>query len=138
MKIRLKATTENLTKLISACENYLISEFSSDDGFNLLITAVEEAFVNIASYAYKNETGYVDFEIFRMDNNRVKVIFSDRGIPFNPIMFNSGKNVENNLDILIPGGLGIELIKRSMKNLQYKYINEKNIFSLEAIREKSK
>lgn len=138
MKIQLKATKENLTKLISACKYYLISEFSSDDGFNLLITAVEEAFVNIASYAYKNDTGCVDFEIFRIGNERVKVIFSDSGIPFNPIMFNSGKNVKNNLDILIPGGLGIKLIKKSMKNLQYKYINKKNIFSFEAIREKSK
>ena len=138
MKIHLKATTENLTKLISACKYYLISEFSSDDGFNLLIIAVVEAFVNIASYAYKNETGSVDFEIFRIDDERVKVIFSDSGIPFNPIMFNSGKSLKNNLDMLIPGGLGIELIKRSMKNLQYKYINNKNIFSFEAIREKSK
>lgn len=138
MKIQLKAITENLTKLISVCTDYLILEFSSDDGFNLLITAVEEAFVNIASYAYKNEPGYVDFEIFRTDNNRVKVIFSDSGIPFNPIMFNRSKNTKKNLDLLIPGGLGIELIKRSMKNLQYKYINGKNIFSFEAIREKSK
>ncbi len=138
MKLHLKATTENLTKLISDCNDYLVSEFSSADGFNLLITAIEEAFVNIANYSYKNEPGYVDFEIFRIDEKRVKVIFSDSGIPFDPTMFNSMENAKNNLDTLIPGGLGIELIKRSMKNLQYKYINQKNIFSFEAIREKIK
>lgn len=132
MKIQLKATKENLTTLISACKEYLISEFSSADGFKMLFTAIEEAFVNIASYAYKDKTGYVDFEIIRTDKNRVRVIFTDNGIPFNPLQFNSEDNAKNNLKNLIPGGLGITLIKGTMENLEYQYTNGKNVFSFES------
>ena len=138
MRIRLTANKEDLNKLLSACREYLKSEFPSNCNFNLLYMSIEEAFINIASYAYDGQDGYVDFEIIALDENRIKIIFTDGGKPFNPVEFKSEINAKNNIDNFIPGGLGIDLIKKTMKNLQYKYINEKNIFSFEAILEKDK
>ena len=138
MKIRLTANKKDFNKLLSACREYLKTEFPPNSNFNLLYLSVEEAFINITSYAYDGQDGYVDFEIITLDENRVKVIFTDGGKPFNPVEFKSEINAKNNIDNFIPGGLGIDLIKKTMKNLQYKYINEKNIFSYEAILEKDK
>ena len=136
MKIRLSAKNENLSKLLAACENYLFSEFSAAS--HLLFMAIEEAFVNIASYAYENKNGYVDFEILRTDDNRVRVTFTDSGVPFDPIHFNDDETAKKHIDNLIPGGLGIALIKHAMENLKYEYTNGNNVFSFETVLEKRK
>ena len=92
--------------------------------------AVEEIFVNIASYAYGEEGGDVCI-IAGLDKemSEITVTFIDRGIRYDPLS-------SENPDITLPvsereiGGLGIFLTKRSMDELSYEYSEGRNILKM--------
>lgn len=132
MKIKIEAKTENIVRLMSFCQDFLLAEFGPDYNGNLLFVAVEEVFTNIASYSFPEGSGYAGIELLRMDENTAKAVFTDGGIPFNPLEFASGERARDNIDRLVPGGLGIYIVKKTMKNLRYEYIGGCNIFSFEA------
>lgn len=89
---------------------------------------VEELFVNVAHYAYGNETGWVTISI-EANNRSVLITFTDEGVPFNPL-------AQTDPDITLPaeerdvGGLGILMVKKSMDELNYKRSGNKNIFTM--------
>lgn len=96
--------------------------------FNLV---VEELFVNIASYAYKdNEVGKCKISI-DYDREKQKVILSieDNGIKFNPLEKENPDTTLSAKEREI-GGLGILLVKKNMDNIEYKYEDNKNILIL--------
>ena len=90
--------------------------------------AVEEIFVNIASYAYGPEGGDALIRIGTEDGG-VSVIFEDRGIPFDP-------TAQEDPDRSSPaeereiGGLGIFLTKRLMDEVTYEYRDGRNILTI--------
>lgn len=135
MKIKIEAKKENLSKVISFCEDFLVSEFNPDYRNNLLLVAVEEIFTNISSYAFGNKTGYAEIELLRTDENKIRASFKDNSCPFNPIEFKSDKRAKDNIDNLVPGGLGLYIVKNSMTNLKYEYNGDCNIFSFETAKE---
>ena len=90
---------------------------------------VEEVVANIVNYAYPDGIDdYLDVEIERQDE-QITFRFRDGGVPFNPLMKDSP-------DISLPmaqrpiGGLGIYLIKMNADDLDYKYVNGENIFTV--------
>ena len=96
--------------------------------FNLV---VEELFVNVASYAYKeNEDGKCKISIeYDKDKQEVKLSIEDNGVKFNPL---EKDDPDTNLPIEDRpiGGLGILLVKKNMDNIEYKYEDNKNILIL--------
>lgn len=90
---------------------------------------VEEIFVNISSYAYKEKTGTCRISVEFKNKSQCKIIFEDSGIPFNPL-----EKEETNISLPLEerpiGGLGILLVKKTMDNVEYKYENNKNILIL--------
>lgn len=131
MKIRIEAKKENLDRLMAFCQDFLLLECSLDYNSNLLLVAVEEVFTNIASYAFRGRKGYAELELVRINENTVRAAFKDDGCPFNPLEFASDDRAGENIDRLVPGGLGIYIVKNTMKNLQYEYTGGYNIFSFE-------
>lgn len=88
--------------------------------------AVEEVFVNISHYAYQPGSGNAEIDITTSENpHGITICFKDRGIPFNPLL-----NEES--DITLPaearriGGLGIFLVRKTMDNVTYRYIDGMN------------
>lgn len=138
MKIRLEAKTENLNKVMAFCKDFLISEIHSGYNDNLLLVAVEEVFTNISSYAGQDKTSYAELELTRTSEDMIRAVFTDNGLPFNPLEFDSDQTAKDNLDSLIPGGLGIYIVKNTMKNLKYEYAGGCNIFSFETAVEEQK
>lgn len=138
MKIKIEAKKENLGKIMSFCKDFMISKIHTDYSNNLLLVAVEEIFTNISSYAFSNEIGYTEIELLLTDKNTIKVIFTDNGRPFNPLEFESDSRAKDNIENLIPGGLGLYIVKNTMKNLKYEYIGGCNIFSFETVAEEKK
>lgn len=134
MNIELTAQKENLTQLLNSCEKYLLDNGIKKESTVSVLVAVEEIFINIASYAYTQKTGNVFINInLNNDGNMktVRILFEDSGIPFNPLEFGDKFTVYDKLNKLIPGGMGIFLVKSTMENLNYEYKNGKNIFSFE-------
>ncbi len=92
--------------------------------------AVEEIFVNIASYAYVPGKGSATVCVeWEPDPKTVSITFFDRGIPYDPLK-------KEDPDVTLPaeareiGGLGIYMVKKSMDEVSYEYRDGQNILCL--------
>ena len=92
--------------------------------------AVEEIFVNIAHYAYKDKTGEVNV-LCELDKekNLFTIIFEDTGIPFDPLK-REDPDVTATAEERNIGGLGIFLTKKLMDEVSYENKDGKNILTL--------
>ena len=92
--------------------------------------AVEEVFVNIASYAYDPAIGPAEVRCEVLDDPlRVVIQFLDHGKPFDPLAKEDADTSEEALMDRI-GGLGILLVKETMDEVSYSYEEGKNILTI--------
>ncbi|MCQ2387784.1 MAG: SpoIIE family protein phosphatase [Clostridia bacterium] len=96
---------------------------------NQILVAVEEIFVNISSYAYQGGNGFVVIKT-DIDKERICISFEDTGVPFNPLE-KADPDITLSAEDRKIGGLGIFMVKKTMDNVSYQNINEKNIFKIE-------
>lgn len=92
--------------------------------------AVEEIFVNIASYAYNPTIGEAQVDIDTAgDPPTVTIRFLDEGKPFNPL---AKKDADTTLTAEERGigGLGILLVKKNMDDVTYSYEDGKNVLTI--------
>ena len=95
-----------------------------------ICVAVEEIFVNIASYAYGGGDGNASLS-FGFDENERKMtlVITDNGVPFNPL-----ERDEPDISLSATereiGGLGIFITKKTMDTISYAYENGKNILTM--------
>ena len=92
--------------------------------------AIEELFVNVARYAYKDGEGEVTLGIgFDKESRTIKFCMRDKGIPFDPLK-------KPDPDITLPaeereiGGLGILITKKTMDTIEYAYENGENVLTM--------
>ena len=95
-----------------------------------LNVVVEEIFVNIAHYAYKNlenveRKAILVFE-YDKEKKELKLTFLDEGIPFNPLQRDDPDVTLSAEDRQI-GGLGIFLVKKIMDTVRYEHVNGQNV-----------
>lgn len=92
--------------------------------------AVEEMFVNIASYAYAPGTGeaVIGCQV-EQEPPSITIQFRDWGKPFDPL-------AKEDADITLSaeerqiGGLGIYMVKNSMDDVDYVYENGQNVLTI--------
>ena len=91
--------------------------------------AIEEAVVNVMSYAYPaGVVGNVNIEA-QADEERLKFTITDNGIPFDPTAKAEVDTTLSAEDRPI-GGLGIHLVRQLMDSINYERIDGKNILTL--------
>lgn len=93
--------------------------------------AVEELFVNVASYAYPDrEDGMATLRMaFDADNKGVTMTLIDSGIPYDPLA-KADPDVTLSAEERKIGGLGIFMAKKSMDNISYIYEDGQNKLSI--------
>lgn len=92
--------------------------------------AVEEMYTNIASYAYKGGKGDAEVDCILSDDPReVTIVFTDGGLPYNPLEKDDPDVTLKAEDRQI-GGLGIFLTKKFMDDIAYEYKDGKNILTI--------
>ncbi|MBE5917777.1 MAG: ATP-binding protein [Pseudobutyrivibrio ruminis] len=127
-RLSVDAKIENLYQITDYVEEKLETIGVSQEHITSICIAIEEVYVNIASYAYKDEAGKVDLEIDTEDSS-IKIRFIDGGTPYNPLE-------KDDPDINLPadereqGGLGIFMIKQIMDTVEYEYKDSQNILTL--------
>ena len=122
------AKTENLEQVLEFVNGLLEEKnFSMNLVFELDI-AVEELFVNIAHYAYISEVGEATIQV-SFEEDKVVIIFIDRGIPYNP-WAKEDPDTTLSLEERQIGGLGIYMVKNSMDEVDYAYIDGKNVVTI--------
>lgn len=95
-----------------------------------LSIAVDEIFSNIIKYAYDPQTGPATIKVTPIrEDNVVEITFIDQGKPYNPLE-------KDDPDVTLPaeergiGGLGIFIVRNSMDDVEYEYVDGNNILTL--------
>lgn len=90
--------------------------------------AVEEIFVNIALYAYREEQGQVEI-VLNLNADVLELTFKDSGVPFNPLI-KADPDTTLSADKRAIGGLGIFIVKKNMDDVTYDYIDGFNVLKI--------
>ncbi len=92
--------------------------------------AVEEIYVNIASYAYAPGVGPATIRVALADAPRaVTITFIDRGTPYDPLA-KPDPDVTLSAEERQIGGLGIFMVKKSMDDMAYAYEDGRNVLRI--------
>ena len=92
--------------------------------------AVEEIFVNVANYAYKQEVGTAEVECHvEPGEGRITIRFKDQGVPFDPLA-KEDVDVTRSAEEREIGGLGIYMVKEMMDGVDYVYEDGSNILTI--------
>ena len=124
------ATKDALPEVMAFTEECLESFDCPMKSSMAICVAVEEIFVNIASYAYVDGTGDASLAFGFDENERLMtLIVSDEGVPFNPL-----ERAEPDITLSAAereiGGLGIFITKKTMDTVSYSYDGGKNILTM--------
>ncbi|MDX2505531.1 MAG: ATP-binding protein [Gammaproteobacteria bacterium] len=99
----------------------------SDEIYHDLRLVIEEAFVNIASYAYAKEDHQTVTIELSHTSNEISITFTDTGIAFNPLTDPAESKCT---DDQCEGGMGIHLIKSLTDQQKYNRIKQRNVFTV--------
>lgn len=95
-----------------------------------LTVAIEEVFVNVAHYAYGEDTGEVRLGIsYDAPARTVTFVLTDKGIPFDPLA-KPDPDTTLSADERQVGGLGIFITKKTMDKVEYRYENNENVLTM--------
>ncbi|MBQ7614327.1 MAG: ATP-binding protein [Butyrivibrio sp.] len=128
-KKEIMAKVENLPDVLAFIDEKLEMAGCSMKAQMQIDVAVEEIFVNIASYAYEGKEGMAEI-FFDIDSEKKVVItFVDGGVPYDPLK-KADPDVTLSADERQIGGLGIFMVKKTMDDMIYEYKDEKNRLTL--------
>jgi anti-sigma regulatory factor (Ser/Thr protein kinase) len=120
-------TTADCSKLSDFLAEYVSANNISDEVHNDLRLVLEEAFVNIASYAFiAGKTHKVSIELSNTANT-VSITFIDDGIAFNPLL---DRDIQIDTEDHCEGGMGIHIIKSLTDQQVYDRIENRNVFTV--------
>ncbi len=124
------AQNKNWSKISLLITDFLKKNNLNNKNITEILIVCEEIFVNICKYSYidLNYIGDVNINIkYNFDNLEIK--FMDSGVKFDPTSVCAPDINKSAKDRRI-GGLGLYIVKKSVDNIQYKFINNKNILVL--------
>ena len=129
-ELTLEAKVANLQQVLDFVDENLKSMRCPMKILMQIDVAVEEIYVNVASYAYAPDTGSVTIRMDLQENPRTVVItFIDNGIPYNPLA-KADPDVTLSAEERAIGGLGIYMVKKSMDKMEYEYKDQQNILKM--------
>lgn len=132
-ELTVDAVRENFDRVYDFLDSFLNGFDCSPEKKNQVRIAVEELFVNIASYAYSPETGTVTVRVkTETAPPSVTVTFVDAGVPFDPLKKQDPDIALSPLERQI-GGLGIFMVKKMMDETAYEYRDGKNVMTIKKI-----
>ena len=125
--ITLHNKAQDSIKLLDFLRDYVKEHRIPDDVFNDLRLVLEEAFINIASYAYDR----ADTQTITVDLNStssgISITFIDTGIAFDPL-----DHITDNIETAdhCEGGMGIHIIRSLTDHQQYHRDGQSNVFTV--------
>lgn len=125
-----QATLENLDEVMAFVEEQMEVYHCSMKMQMQIAVAVEEIYVNIASYAYREQKGNARIRVQSGEEPlQIIITFEDDGIPYNPLL-KEDPDITLSAEERKIGGLGIYIVKKSMDQVEYHYQNGKNILTI--------
>lgn len=130
-ELKLEASDETMHDVQEAVKSFLKEQKCGDDLLTTILIAVEEVYINIAHYAYGGRSGEAVVQM-ELDSNPdlLRIIFRDRGIPYNPLE-KEDPDITLSAEERPVGGLGIFMVKESMDTVDYRYEDGQNVLTIE-------
>ena len=129
-EIVIDALTDNLPQVISFVDEQLEAADCPMKIQMQIDIAVEEIFVNIAHYAYNPDVGTAKVRVEVLgEPPAVDITFIDNGIPYDPLA-KADPDVTLSAEERQIGGLGIFMVKKTMDDVKYEYLDGHNILTL--------
>ncbi|WP_026660134.1 ATP-binding protein [Butyrivibrio sp. AC2005] len=127
-ELTIEAKVENLPKVLEFIDSGLEDDGCSMKNQMKIDIAVEELFVNIAHYAYRDKVGSA---VIKYSNDDGKAIISliDSGLHYDPLA-KDDPDVSLSAEEREIGGLGIYMVKNSMDDVKYEYVDNQNITTI--------
>lgn len=132
-ELDIEADAANLQKVLAFVGSHLEAVSCPMKTQMQIEVAVEEVFINIASYAYAPENGRAVVRVETSDSPiTVSVTFIDHGVPYDPLA-KPNPDVTLAVDRRQIGGLGIFMTKQLMDDIVYEYKDGRNILTLKKL-----
>lgn len=130
-ELKLMASNDTLYTVLNAIEDHLDKNGCPESTKMEILISVEEIYVNIAHYAYGGHAGeaVVQLDVIQ-DPKKCRVVFRDRGIPYNPLE-KEDPDITLSAEEREIGGLGIFMVKECMDKVEYHYEDGCNILTIE-------
>ena len=126
----IEAVNDNLPRVLDFVDRNLEKAECSPRAKMQIALAVEEIFINIASYAYTPGKGHATVRVEVSEEPVVVTItFIDNGKPYDPVA-KDDPDITLSSDERPVGGLGIFLAKKTMDDVSYEYKDGQNILRL--------
>ena len=125
-----KAKTEALSDILGFVDQ-MLEKYGCPMKIQMsLCVAIEEIFVNVARYAYKNGDGDVVLGIgFDKESSTITFRMADKGVPFDPLK-KPDPDITLSAEEREIGGLGIFITKKTMDSVEYAYENGENVLTM--------
>jgi len=124
--ISLRNISSDSGKLSDFLTTYAKSFSISDESYNDLRLITEEVFINITSYGGMKNEQTIKIELTNTPTE-INITFTDSGIAFNPLTdVTECQETDDHCD----GGMGIHIIKSLSDHLDYKRIEQHNVFTI--------
>lgn len=129
-ELTIAATVENI-EVVTDFVNQQLEELACPMKAQMQINiAIDELFSNIAHYSYNPEIGQATVRVEVMENPlAVSITFIDNGVPYDPLS-KEDPDLTLSAEERQIGGLGIYMVKKSMDEITYEYMDGQNILSI--------
>ena len=129
-ELTIEARVDNLHEVLAFVDTCLEEMDCGMKAQMQIDIAVEEIYVNIASYAYTPKTGNATIRLeLEQDSRNLFITFEDAGVPYDHLA-KSDPDITLSADERQIGGLGIYMVKKSMDDMTYRRKDGKNILTL--------
>lgn len=132
-----KLTVEAIVENLSVVTEFIIEPLEERNCKAKILMqmelVIEELFVNVASYAYKDKKGICTvIRQFEENPRAINITFIDSGVPYNPLN-KPDPDTSLGVEEREIGGLGIFLVKKNVDEISYEYKDEQNVLSFKKL-----
>ena len=128
-ELTIEARKENLADVLAFVDGVMENEGCPLKVQMKVDVAVEEIFVNIASYAYGEDGGNALIRAGKTDRDLFEITFIDEGVPYDPTA-KEDPDVSLSAEERPIGGLGIFLAFKVMDEVKYEHTEGRNKLTL--------
>lgn len=129
LSISLQNDKAELTKVNRELTEFLTPIELSPRINNAVNLVIEELLMNIVQYGYEDEDVHTIKLDVEVDTERIAVTFTDDGVEFNPLALPRPDRSRPAME-RIESGLGINLVRRIRKAMEYQRADGKNILKI--------
>jgi anti-sigma regulatory factor (Ser/Thr protein kinase) len=128
MTMELQATPEEVMRAVEVLREFAVARKMPEKIIFGLTLALEECGSNIVNHALRKDARQKFRIAFGCERDQMLIELRDPGLPFDPTAFEANESPANDDDL--PGGWGIQIVRRYMDEIRYSRQGDENVLLL--------